>query len=169
MVEPELFLCIKVRTIVYASWSFYDIKQGINKIFKIECKTWEQQETLSTFLQVVISISVSLYFLLVLENRVLENKGGQKSQSSQVTQWYRICLPVQETWVRSLSWEDPLEEEMAIHAIFLAWEISWTESLLGCSPQGHKESDTSEGLDIKSETSASSTFYILGPLLLSCC
>ena len=29
--------------------------------------------------------------------------------------------------VHSLSWEDPLEEEMATHAIILAWEISWTE------------------------------------------
>ena len=29
--------------------------------------------------------------------------------------------------VRSLGWEDPLEEEMAIHSSILAWEISWTE------------------------------------------
>ena len=28
---------------------------------------------------------------------------------------------VQETWVRSLGWEDPLEEEMAIHSSILAW------------------------------------------------
>ena len=27
----------------------------------------------------------------------------------------------QETWVRSLSWEDPLEEEMATHSSILAW------------------------------------------------
>ena len=32
-----------------------------------------------------------------------------------------------ETWVRSLSWEDPLEEEMATHFSVLAWEIPWTE------------------------------------------
>ena len=30
-------------------------------------------------------------------------------------------------WVRSLSWEDPLEEEMAIHPSALAWRIPWTE------------------------------------------
>ena len=29
----------------------------------------------------------------------------------------------QETWVRSLGWEDPLEEEMATHSSILAWEI----------------------------------------------
>ena len=34
---------------------------------------------------------------------------------------------MQETWVRSLSWEDPLEKEMAIHSIILAWRIPWTE------------------------------------------
>ena len=33
----------------------------------------------------------------------------------------------QETWVRSLGQEDPLEEEMANHSSVLAWEISWTE------------------------------------------
>ena len=34
---------------------------------------------------------------------------------------------VQETWVRSLGWEDPLEEEMATHSSTLAWEIPWME------------------------------------------
>ena len=34
---------------------------------------------------------------------------------------------MQETWVRSLGWEDPLEKEMATHSRSLAWGISWTE------------------------------------------
>ena len=33
----------------------------------------------------------------------------------------------QETWVRSLGQEDPLEEEMATHSSILNWEIPWTE------------------------------------------
>ena len=38
------------------------------------------------------------------------------------------CLPVmQETQVRSLGWEDPLEKEMATHSSTLAWKIPWTE------------------------------------------
>ena len=45
---------------------------------------------------------------------------------------------VQETWVQSLGREDPLEKEMATHSSFLAWRISWTESL------DHKVSDTVE-------------------------
>ena len=34
---------------------------------------------------------------------------------------------VQETWVRYLGWEDPLEKEMATHSSTLAWKIPWTE------------------------------------------
>ena len=49
------------------------------------------------------------------------------SQPLQVAQWERICLPVQETWIQSLSQEDPLEKGMAIHSSILAWEIPWTE------------------------------------------
>ena len=33
----------------------------------------------------------------------------------------------QEIQVRSLDWEDPLEEEMATHSSILAWRIQWTE------------------------------------------
>ena len=33
----------------------------------------------------------------------------------------------QETQVQFLSWEDPLEEEMAAHSSVLAWKIPWTE------------------------------------------
>ena len=34
---------------------------------------------------------------------------------------------MQETWVRSLDWEDPLEKEMATHSSTLAWKIPWTK------------------------------------------
>ena len=34
---------------------------------------------------------------------------------------------MQETQVRSLGWEDPLEKEMATHSSTLAWKIPWTE------------------------------------------
>ena len=37
------------------------------------------------------------------------------------------CLSaMQETWVRSLGWEDPLEKEMVTHSSILAWKIPWT-------------------------------------------
>ena len=44
-----------------------------------------------------------------------------------MAQWYRIHLPMQEMWVQSMGWEDPLEEEMATHSTILAWRIPWTE------------------------------------------
>ena len=38
------------------------------------------------------------------------------------------CLPaMQETWVQSLGWEEPLEKEIATHSSTLAWKIAWTE------------------------------------------
>ena len=41
-------------------------------------------------------------------------------------------LPVmQETWVQSLSQEDPLEKGMATHSSILAWRIPWTEESSG--------------------------------------
>ena len=45
-----------------------------------------------------------------------------------------------ETWVRSLGWEDPLEEGMA-SPVFLSGESHGQRSLAGYSPQGCKESD----------------------------
>ena len=36
-------------------------------------------------------------------------------------------LAMQDTRLRFLSWEDPLEKEMAIHSSTLAWKIPWTE------------------------------------------
>ena len=34
---------------------------------------------------------------------------------------------IQETWIRSLGREDPLEKEMAIHSSTIAWKTPWTE------------------------------------------
>ena len=47
-----------------------------------------------------------------------------------------------ETWVQSLSREDPLEKEMTTHSTIHAWRIPWTEEPDGYSPWGHKELDT---------------------------
>ena len=44
-----------------------------------------------------------------------------------VAQGVKYLPTVQETWVRSLGQEDPLEKEMATHSSTLAWQIPWTE------------------------------------------
>ena len=57
-----------------------------------------------------------------------------------------------ETWVQSLSWEDPLEEGIAIHSSVPAWRIPWTEEPGGLQPMelqrvGHDwETDNSTGV-----------------------
>ena len=51
---------------------------------------------------------------------------------------------MQETQVRSLGLEDPLEKQMATHSSILAWRIPWTE--WATVHMGHKELDTSEQL-----------------------
>ena len=47
---------------------------------------------------------------------------------------------MQETRVRSLSWEDPLEKETATHCSFLGWEIPWTEEPGGLQSVGLQKS-----------------------------
>ena len=50
-----------------------------------------------------------------------------------------ICLPKQETketWVLSLGWEDPMEEEMATNSSVLAWRIAWIEEPGGLQSMG---------------------------------
>ena len=44
-----------------------------------------------------------------------------------VAQTVKNLPATQETWVRSLGWEDPPEEGMATHSSILAWRIPWTE------------------------------------------
>ena len=51
------------------------------------------------------------------------------------------CLPMQETWVQSLSWRDPLEKEMATNSSILASGIHGQRHLDGCSQWGCKELD----------------------------
>ena len=67
--------------------------------------------------------------------------------ASQVAQWYRIYLPMQQLQdirVQSLGGQDPLEKEMATHFSILAWKLHGQRSLVGYSPWGHKELNTTE-------------------------
>ena len=60
-------------------------------------------------------------------------------------------------WVRSLDWEDRLEESMAIHFSILAWRIPWAKEPGSYSLWGHKKSDTTE-----------KTWHALQPTRLLC-
>ena len=55
---------------------------------------------------------------------------------------------MQEMWVQSLGWENPLEKEKATHTSILAWEISQTKEPGGLQSMGvTKELDTTEWLN----------------------
>ena len=71
----------------------------------------------------------------------------QYSRASMVAQMVKNLPTMPETWVRSLDWEDPLEEGVVTHSSILAWRIpmdrgAWRDY----SPWGLKESDTTEQL-----------------------
>ena len=51
----------------------------------------------------------------------------QYSWASLVSQTAKNPLAMQETWIRSLDWEDPLEKGMATHSSILAWRTQWTK------------------------------------------
>ena len=57
-------------------------------------------------------------------------------QASLVAQTIKNLPAVQETWVQSLGWEDPLEEVMATHSSILAWRIPRTEEPKGLQSVG---------------------------------
>ena len=61
---------------------------------------------------------------------------GKIPWASLVAQTVKNLPAVQETWVRSLGWEDPLEKEMATHSSILAWRIPWPEEPGGLGSMG---------------------------------
>ena len=70
------------------------------------------------------------------------------SRASLVAQRLKRLPPMQETWVRSLGQEDPLEKEMVTHSSILAWRIPWMEKPGRQRSTGRKELDTTERLHL---------------------
>ena len=68
------------------------------------------------------------FYFLKPSDLVLINRNDKfQPWSSLVAQMVKNQPAVQETWVQSLGWEDPLEEGMATHSSILAWKTPWTE------------------------------------------
>ena len=65
-----------------------------------------------------------------------------------VAQMVKNLPSMQGIQVRSLSWEDPLEEEMATYSSILAWESLWTEDSGGLQSMGLQELDTTDHLTL---------------------
>ena len=62
--------------------------------------------------------------------------------ASLVAQTVKNLSAMQETQVRSLGWEDPLEKGMATHSSILAWGNPWTEESGRLQPMGSQKSQT---------------------------
>ena len=58
---------------------------------------------------------------------------------SLVAQSVKNMPAMQQTWVRSLGWEDPLEKEKATHSSILAWRIPWAVKSMGSQGIRHDE------------------------------
>ena len=69
--------------------------------------------------------------------------------ASLVAQMVKHLSAMQETWVQSLDWDDPLEKEMTAHSSTLAWKIPWMEE------PGSLQSMGSRGVEHDSVTSLS--------------
>ena len=65
-----------------------------------------------------------------------------------VVQIIKNSPAMQEIWIWSLGWEDPLEKGMATHSSILAWRIPWTEEPGGLQSMGCKELKTTEWLTL---------------------
>ena len=85
--------------------------------------------------------------LPVTSNDSASERAEPSSGASLMALLVKNLPTMQETLVRFLGREDPLEEEMATHSSTLAWRIPWTESLVGSIPWGHDESNTTERLN----------------------
>ena len=66
--------------------------------------------------------------------------------ASLMAQTVKNLPAMQETWVWSLGWGDPLEKGKATHSSTFDWRIPWTEARY--SPRGHKELATAEQLTL---------------------
>ena len=78
---------------------------------------------------------VSLFFL---QFRFTGRSSILSHRASQMAQWWRIHLLMQEVQVQSLGEEYLLEKEIATHSSTLTWKIPWTEELTSYSPWSHR-------------------------------
>ena len=78
--------------------------------------------------------------------------------ASLVAQLVKNLPAMQEIWVHSLGWEDPLEEGMATHSSILAWRIPMDRGAWRATVLGVAESDTTERLSTAQHPSIKTTY-----------
>ena len=93
--------------------------------------TWTAHQDNSVFLLCAVCAHIKIRFLLsshLIWAPILTRGTDALSHhlwASLVAQMVQDRPTMQETWVQSLGWEDPLEEGMATYSSILAWRIPW--------------------------------------------
>ena len=75
-------------------------------------------------------------FQTIIFSDIRPREGLMCHMASLVVQMVKNPPTMWKTWVRSLDWEDPLEEGMATHSNILSWRIPWTEEPGGLQSMG---------------------------------
>ena len=103
---------------------------------------------MATVNSAAMNIGVHVLFKLWLSPDTCPRMGLLDYVGFLVAQLVKNLPAGQETWVRSLGWEDPLEKEMATHSTTLAWNISWTQKPGGLQSMGSQRVGTTEQLTL---------------------
>ena len=103
---------------------------------RYDLATEQQKQQLST--HVHLTIDVYEYLIVVVVAIHI-------TWASLVAQMVRNLTAMQETWVRSLGWEDPLGKGLAINSSVLAQRTSWTERPGGLQSMGSQRIRTQLG------------------------
>ena len=93
--------------------------------------TWRQS---AIFLRSLFSLGLQmtawslsmLRRVICFTQQLLIEMSSHFKRASLVAQLVKNPPAMQETWVRSLGWEDPVKKEMISHSSILAWRIPWT-------------------------------------------
>ena len=137
----HLFYFIWIISFVRMTNSFWPKKKSDFSIFSevdLDCSLKHRDLTL---LQYMLSLLLREVYRLTVES--VQNQEGMSCFSSMslptitldtstepflVAQMVKNLPAMQDTWLQSLSWDDPLEKGMATRFSVLAWRIPWTEA-----------------------------------------
>ena len=98
---------------------------------------WILSKSFSAFIEMImwfLFFNLLIWWIVLIDFHILKNP--YIPGASLVAQLVKNLPAVQETWVWSLGWEDPLEKQMETHSSILAWKISWTEEPGGLQSMG---------------------------------
>ena len=129
--SPEhLISCIKPGLAMYYTYDNIHVSMLCSHIIPPSPSPTETKSLFCT--SVSLFLFCNKFYFLKPSDLVLINRNDKfQPWSSLVAQMVKNPPAVQETWVQSLGWEDPLEEGMATHSSLLAWKTPWTEELGG--------------------------------------